>query len=56
MTITTATPLRNAVAAAPATPATGQVPNDADPIGTLQGGTKEANIGLIGPVTLTPYG
>ncbi len=54
--ITVATPLRNAVAVAPATPATGQVPNSSDTIGSLQGGTKIANVGLIGPVTLTPYG
>jgi hypothetical protein len=54
--IAAATPLRNAVAVAPAVPATGQVANDADPIGQVQGGTREANIGLIGPVTLTPYG
>lgn len=51
-----ATPLRNAVAVAPATPATGQVPNSAETIGALQGGAKIANVGLIGPVTLTPYG
>ena len=54
--ISVATPLRNAVAVAPATPATGQVPNSAKTIGALQGGTKIANVGLIGPVTLTPYG
>ena len=54
--ITVATPLRNAVAVAPATPATGQVPNSAETIGALQGGAKIANVGLIGPVTLTPYG
>ena len=54
--ITVATPLRNAVAVAPATPATGQVPNSAETIGSLQGGAKIANVGLIGPVTLTPYG
>ncbi len=54
--ISVATPLRNAVAIAPATPATGQVPNSAETIGDLQGGNKIANVGLIGPVTLTPYG
>jgi hypothetical protein len=54
--ITVATPLRNAVAVAPATPSTGQVPNSAETIGALQGGAKIANVGLIGPVTLTPYG
>jgi hypothetical protein len=54
--ITVATPLRNAVAVAPATPATGQVPNSAETIGSLQGGAKIANVGLIGPVTLKPYG
>jgi hypothetical protein len=54
--ITVATPLRNAVAVAPATPATGQVANSAETIGSLQGGTKIASVGLIGPVTLTPYG
>ncbi len=56
LTISVATPLRNAVAVAPATPATGQVPNSAETIGALQGGAKLANTGLIGPVTLTPYG
>jgi|GEM_PF-4120089 len=56
LTISVATPLRNAVAVAPATPATGQVPNSSETIGALQGGTKLANTGLIGPVTLTPYG
>ena len=50
------TPLRNAVAVAPAAPATGQVFNSAEPIGAVQGGSPEANMGLIGPVTLTPYG
>jgi hypothetical protein len=54
--ITVATPLRNAVAVAPATPATGQVPNSAETIGSLQGGAKIPNVGLLGPVTLTPYG
>ena len=54
--ITVATPLRNAVAVAPATPATGQVANSAETIGSLQGGAKMATVGLIGPVTLTPYG
>ena len=54
--ITVATPLRNAVAVAPATPTTGQVANSAETIGALQGGAKIANVGLIGPVTLTPYG
>jgi hypothetical protein len=54
--ISVATPLRNAVAVAPATPATGQVANSAETIGSLQGGAKIANVGLIGPVTLTPYG
>jgi hypothetical protein len=54
--ITVATPLRNAVAVAPATPATGQVANSSETIGALQGGAKIANVGLIGPVTLTPYG
>jgi hypothetical protein len=54
--ITVATPLRNAVAVAPATPATGQVPNSAETIGALQGGGKLDDVGLIGPVTLTPYG
>ena len=51
-----ATPLRNAVAVAPATPETGQVPNSSETIGSLQGGAKIPNVGLIGPVTLTPYG
>ena len=55
MTVQVATPLRNAVAVAPATPATGQVPNSSEPIGALQGGKQDANMGLIGPVTLTPY-
>ncbi len=76
--ISVATPLRNAVAVAPATPATGQVPNSAETIGDLQEDalcpgylngpgpgpctsapgftTKLANVGLIGPVTLMPYG
>jgi hypothetical protein len=54
--ISFATPLRNAVAVAPATPETGQVPNSSETIGSLQGGVKIANVGLIGPVTLTPYG
>ncbi len=54
--ITVATPLRNAVAVAPATPATGQVANSSETIGSLQGGAKIANVGLIGPVTLKPYG
>ena len=54
--ITVATPLRNAVAVAPATPATGQLPNSAETIGSLQGGAKIPNVGLLGPVTLTPYG
>src|SRR5262249_15931606 len=35
---------------------TGQVPNSAETIGTLQGGAKLPSTGLIGPVTLTPYG
>ena len=56
MKVQVAIPLRNAVAVAPATPATGQVPNSAEPIGALQGGSHEANMGLIGPVVLTPYG
>jgi hypothetical protein len=46
----------DAVPAAPATPATGQVPNSAETIGSLQGGAKIPNVGLLGPVTLTPYG
>ncbi|MFD4974415.1 sugar-binding domain-containing protein [Streptomyces sp. NPDC058424] len=63
--ITVATPLRNAVAVAPATPETGQVPNSSAKIGDLQvdisppapGFTRKiATVGLIGPVTLTPYG
>jgi hypothetical protein len=54
--IRVATPLRNAVAVAPATPATGQVPNSAESIGSLQGGTKLQDVGLIGPVTITAYG
>ena len=78
--ISVATPLRNAVTVAPATPATGQVPNSAEAIGDLQADIvcpgylngpgpgpctrvpepsflpKLANVGLIGPVTLTPYG
>ena len=54
--ITVATPLRNAVAVAPATPATGQVPNSAETIGSLQGGAKLDDVGLMGPVTLIPYG
>jgi hypothetical protein len=54
--ISVATPLRNAVAVAPATPGTGQVPDSAETIGSLQGGAKLATVGLIGPVTLTPYG
>lgn len=54
--ISVATPLRNAVAVAPATPDTGQVANSSETIGALQGGNKIANTGLIGPVTLTPYG
>lgn len=54
--ISVATPLRNAVAVAPATPDTGQVPNSSETIGALQGGAKIANVGLIGAVTLTPYG
>lgn len=54
--ITVATPLRNAVAVAPATPSIAQVPHSAETIGDLQGDTKIANVGLIGPVTLTPYG
>jgi hypothetical protein len=54
--LTVATPLRNAVAVAPATPATGQVPNSSETIGSLQGGAKIPNVGLMGPVTLTPYG
>jgi len=54
--ITVATPLRNAVAVASATPATGQVANSSETIGSLQGGAKIANVGLMGPVTLTPYG
>jgi hypothetical protein len=44
------------VAVAPATPATGQVPNSAETIGSLQGGAKLDDVGLMGPVTLTPYG
>ncbi len=54
--ITVATPLRNAVAVAPSTPATGQVPSSAEAIGSLQGGPKLPSVGLLGPVTLTPYG
>jgi hypothetical protein len=54
--ITVATPLRNAVTVAPATPGTGQAPNSAETIGSLQGGAKIPNVGLLGPVTLTPYG
>jgi hypothetical protein len=42
------------VAVAPATPATGQVPNSAETIGSLQGGAKLDDVGLMGPVTLTP--
>lgn len=63
--ISVATPLRNAVAVAPATPETGQIPNSSSKIGDLQedispaapGFTRKiANVGLIGPITLTPYG
>lgn len=69
--ISVATPLRNAVAVAPGTPETGQLFNSSAAIGDLQedinapvgpnahpaGFTpKIANAGLIGPVTLTPYG
>ncbi|HEX5193166.1 MAG TPA: hypothetical protein VFW09_10210 [Solirubrobacteraceae bacterium] len=54
--ISVATPLRNAVAVAPATPATGQVPNSAEVIGSVQGGAKLSKVGLLGPVTITPYG
>jgi hypothetical protein len=64
--INVATPLQNAVDVAPAVPATGQVANSSETIGSLQGGgggspfgggtSKDANMGLIGPVTLTPYG
>ncbi len=66
ITISVATPLQNAVDVAPAVPATGQVPNSSETIGSLQGAgggspfgggaSKDANMGLIGPVTLTPYG
>ncbi len=56
LTITVATPLRNAVAIAPTTPAGGQVANSSETIGALQGGSHQNTTGLIGPVTLTPYG
>ncbi|MPZ82793.1 MAG: hypothetical protein GEV28_21270 [Actinophytocola sp.] len=60
-----ATPLRNAVAVAPATPETSQIPHSSSKIGDMQvdisptapGFTRKLkNVGLIGPVTLTPYG
>ncbi len=38
--ISVATPLRTAVAVAPATPATGQIPDSSATIGTLQGARR----------------